>query len=84
MTGADDIEELGRFLRAQSGDARRRRSSSAVLLTFNDYTCFWTPAVIRTAQDTMVDEFVLFKNPALPPYLCDYPASQKGFKRPPP
>jgi len=83
VTGANDVEELGTFLRAHDGDAPRHGTSTAVLLTYNDYTRFWTPAVIRTAQDTMVDEFVLFKDPTLPPYLCDYPASQKGFKRPP-
>ena len=83
ITGADDVEEFGRVLRAHSRDVQRHGKSSAIVLTYNDYTRFWTPAVIRTAQDAMVDEIVLFKDPTLPPYLCDYPASQKGFKRPP-
>jgi hypothetical protein len=82
INGADDVQQLGSFLRDhQAGQARG--TTSAVLLTYNDYTRFWARAVIRAAQETKVDEFVLFKNPALPPYLCDYPAAQKGFKKPP-
>jgi hypothetical protein len=83
INGADDVQQLGRFLRHHQSDGQPGGATSAVLLTYNDYTRFWTPAVIRVAQEAKVDEFVLFKNPTLPPYLCDYPAAQKGFKKPP-
>ncbi len=78
-----EIEEFAAYLRAHRGDSRPPGTSIAALFTFHDYTRQWIAAVVRASQQAGVDEFVLFKDPTLPPYLCDYPSRQKGFRRPP-
>lgn len=84
IRSAGDVDDFVAHLRDHPANSAGDLPSSAVILTFNELTRPWTPDVIAASRDAGVDEFVLFKNPTLPPYLCDYPAKQKGFKRPPP
>jgi hypothetical protein len=50
----------------------------------NDCTRHWAAAVAAASREGGADEMVVFKDPTIPPYLCDQPALQKGFRRPPP
>ena len=58
--------------------------TAALILTLNDYTRYWSSHVITRWRNSTVKELVIFKDPTRAPYLCDYQALQKGFKRPPP
>jgi hypothetical protein len=84
VRGAPDIDDFAMYLRDHKTELDRGSTSSAVIFTFNEFTRHWTPEVIAASRDAGVKEFVLFKDPTQPPYLCTYPAKQKGFKRPPP
>lgn len=84
IRGAPDVDDFAIYLRDYNSDLARGLASSAVVFTFNEFTRHWTPEVIAACRRAGVQEFVLFKDPTQPPYLCDYPAKQKGFKRPPP
>jgi len=81
---AADLDDFAMYLRAHKSELARGSASSAVIFTFNEFTRCWTPDVIAACRDANVREFVLFKDPTQPPYLCTYPAKQKGFKKPPP
>lgn len=84
IRGAPDVEDFAAYLRGHNSDLARSHAFSAVIFTLNEFTRHWTPEVIAASRQASIQEFVLFKDPTLPPYLCDYPAKQKGFKRPPP
>jgi hypothetical protein len=85
VRGAADIEDFASYLRAHSSDIAPSHASSAVIFTFNEFTRYWTPDVIAASRQAGVREFVVFKDPTQPPYICTCPAIQKGkFKRPPP
>lgn len=84
IRGAADLDDLATYLRSHKAEAIRPSESSAVVFTYNDFTRHWTSDVITACRDARIAEFVLFKDPTLSPYLCTYPAKQKGFKRPPP
>lgn len=84
INGPSDVEEFATRLRGQNDARAQLGANVAVIFTFNEFTRYWTADVIAACQQARVEEFVLFKDPSRPPYLCDYPARQKGFKRPPP
>ena len=84
IRGAADVDDFARYLRDHNAELARGLPSPAVIFTFNDFTRHWTPEVVAASRQSGVRELVLFKDPTLPPYLCTYPAKQKGFKRPPP
>jgi len=84
FSGAADLEELARALREQKETLTRGGAGLAVLFTYNDFTRHWTADLIAAGRDAAVDELVFFKDPSRAPYLCDFPARQKGFKKPPP
>ncbi|HEY0590170.1 MAG TPA: hypothetical protein VGF40_00270 [Thermoanaerobaculia bacterium] len=72
---------------AQLLDALRRAPAgerTAVLFTMNRDTAPGAPAVAAAARDGDAGHLVVFKDPSIPPYFCDYPALQKRFKHPPP
>jgi len=78
-----DVAEFAAFLRQDRSQWAKAGASSAVLFTWNDFTRQWSPDLAAACRESAIHEFVVFKNPTEPPYLCDYPAKQKGFKRPP-
>lgn len=84
IRGREDIDDLARYLSVHGNELRSGGCTSAVALTLNDYTRYWSSDVIALWRESSVDEFVVFKDPRQAPYLCDYPSLQKGFKRPPP
>jgi hypothetical protein len=79
-----DIDDLARYLGAEGDDLRAASGTSAVVLTLNGYTKYWSSDLVALWRDSGIEEFVVLKDPRRPPYLCDYPAPQRGFKRPPP
>ncbi len=78
-----DVAEVAAYLREHRSQWGKAGTGSAVLFTWNDFTRQWSPEIAAACRESAVQEFVVFKNPTEPPYLCDYPAKQKGFKRPP-
>jgi hypothetical protein len=84
IAGRGDIDDFARYLKAQGDELRSGCGASAVALTLNDYTRYWSSDVIDLWHKSGIEEFVVFKDPRRAPYLCDYPSLQKGFKRPPP
>jgi hypothetical protein len=83
LTGPDDVEALVKTLRDHGEGWRVPGMTSAVILTLNDASIGWADAVVAASRDARIEELVVFKDPSVPPYLCDYPALQKGFRRPP-
>jgi hypothetical protein len=81
---ANEVEEWKRVLRARRGVFRKEGENLAVLFTLNEFSHGWAPELIAACQAAAVDEFVVFKDPSRPPYLCEFASRQKGFKRPPP
>ncbi len=57
---------------------------TAGVFTYNDRTRFFSAGVLRALRAARVAETVVFKDPSVPPWLCDEPAVQKRFRRPPP
>lgn len=83
LAGAADLEEFVRYMR-EHREALRSTGPVAVLFTYNDFTRHWAAELVAACRDAAVDELVLFKDPSRPPYLCEFPSRQKGFKKPPP
>ena len=79
-----DIYEFSGFLENFHAELKRNIYKTAVILTFNDFTRYFAADILDLWQTYGINEFVLFKDPSKPPYLCSYPSLQKGFKRPPP
>lgn len=84
IRGTPDVDDCAKYLREHRSELAQGLASSAVIFTLNEFTRHWSSEVIAASRQAGVHEFVLFKDPTRPPYLCDYPAKQKGFKRPPP
>ena len=79
-----DVQQLRHGLDRVRTSARSGAEHVVVLFTMNDYTRHWAAAVAAASREGGADEMVVFKDPTIPPYLCDHPALQKGFRRPPP
>lgn len=84
IDAALDVAEFAAYLSEHKSKLGRASANAAVLFTFNEFTQPWTPSIVAACRGAAIQEFVVFKDPTEPPYLCDYPAKQKGFKRPPP
>jgi len=84
IRGTPDIDDFAAYLRDHHSELAHGPASSAVIFTFNDFTRHWAPELITASRQAGIQELVLFKDPTREPYLCTYPALQKGFKRPPP
>ncbi len=84
ITGKADIDAFSNYLEEQRSSLHAKDTKSAIILTLNDYTKYWSSHLIALWQNSKVEEFVIFKDPTRAPYLCDFPSLQKGFKRPPP
>jgi len=84
IRGAADAGDFAGFLRSYKSQSVQAGASSAAVFVYNEFTRHWAPDVIAACRDAQIAEFVLFKDPTRAPYLCTFPAKQKGFKRPPP
>jgi hypothetical protein len=51
--------------------------------TYNEFTRFLSGRLLRAARSSRVSETVIFKDPTVAPYLCDFPAVQRKFRRSP-
>ena len=79
-----DVAEFVRYLRENKKSLQKTGIRLGVLFTFNDYSRNFSSAVVAACRENGVEEFVVLKDPSRPPYLCDFAARQKGFKKPPP
>ena len=84
ITGKSDISEFSGFLENIHAESMKNIKKTAVIFTLNDFTRYFAADILNLWQTSGVNEFILFKDPSKPPYLCSYPSLQKGFKRPPP
>jgi hypothetical protein len=84
ITKKVDLSEFSTFLENIRAESKRNIKKTAVVFTLNDFTRYFAADIINLWQVYEIKEFVLFKDPSKPPYLCSYPSLQKGFKRPPP
>jgi hypothetical protein len=83
ITEKSDVSDFSGFL--ENIHAQKRNiKETAVIFTLNDFTRYFAADILNLWQTYGINEFVLFKDPSKPPYLCSYPSLQKGFKRPPP
>ena len=80
----DQLAELETALNRIKATQKSRQGSLAVILTLNDYTRNACRRLVDICREKGVEEIVIFKDPSRPPYLCSYPARQKGFKKKPP
>lgn len=83
LTEREDLKRLRTFLEERPRTPRPKEEKTAILAVMNDYTKYWIADVLDIWRESSLDEVVLFKDPTQSPYLCDYPAMQKGFRRPP-
>ena len=82
-----DETVVGGLRKQLAGAVRVEQAKSArtiVILTLNTNTQHWASTITSVCRDAGVDELVIIKDPTVPPYLCDHPTLQKGFRRPPP
>lgn len=84
LTDDADVGEFVDYLRTHSRYLQRPGTSAATIFTYHDFTRALLPAVVSACRQAKIAELVIFKDPSRAPYLCEYPARQKGFKRPPP
>jgi hypothetical protein len=84
ITGKNDISEFSRLLESVHAESKGDKRKTAVIFTLNEFTRYFAVDILNLWQTYGISEFVLFKDPSKPPYLCSYPSLQKGFKRPPP
>lgn len=84
LTGKGDVVDFRKYLEDHRDELGMRDEKTAIILTFNDFTEYYAPDLVELWRNYGIKEFVLFKDPSRSPYLCSYPALQKGFKRPPP
>ena len=84
ITEKKDISEFSGLLETINTESKESLSKAAVIFTLNDFTRYFAADILNLWQTYGIKEFVLFKDPSKPPYLCSYPSLQKGFKRPPP
>ena len=80
----NDISEFSKLLEIINTDSKEKFREAAVIFTLNEFTRYFAADILKLWQTYGVKEFVLFRDPSKPPYLCSYPSLQKGFKRPPP
>ncbi len=84
ITEKNDLSEFSRFLDKIQVDSKKHTKITALIFTLNDFTRYFVADILNIWQTYTIDEFVVFKDPSKPPYLCSYPSLQNGFKRPPP
>jgi hypothetical protein len=78
-----DIRRLRDHLEAAAGQGPVSGRTVTVVLTMNEYTRYWASGVAAASREGNAGELVIFKDPSVPPYLCDHRALQKSFRKPP-
>jgi len=84
ITEKNDIHEFSGLLDIISTEPKESLRKTAVIFTLNEFTRYFAADILNLWQTYGINEFLLFKDPSKPPYLCSYPSLQRGFKRPPP
>lgn len=84
LSGTGDVVDFSKYLEDHRDALSMRDKKTAIIFTLNDFTKYYTSDLVELWWNYGIKEFVLFKDPSRSPYLCSYPALQKGFKRPPP
>jgi hypothetical protein len=84
IEGADSLIDFQTIVKKQNNLRAGKKEALAVILTLNEYTKYGCSLIVDICRSSGIEEFVIFKDPSRPPYLCSYPSQQKGFKRPPP
>jgi len=84
ITEKNVISEFSGLLESIHAESKGNIRKTAVIFTLNEFTRYFAADILSLWQTYGINEFVLFKDPSKPPYLCSYPSLQKGFKRPPP
>jgi hypothetical protein len=84
LAGRETLDKLKGYLENVSSAILSNEKKTALLMNLNDHTKYWTADLLEIWRVYKINEFVVFKDPTKSPYLCDYLALQKGFKRPPP
>ena len=84
ITEKNDISKFSGLLESIHAEPKADIRKSAVIFKLNEFTRYFAADILDLWQTYGINEFVLFKDPSKPPYLCSYPSLQKGFKRPPP
>ena len=80
LSGAGDVAAIEQRLLKELAPPGTRMVAA---LTYNDFTRAFSRRVLTAARAAHVSEIVIFKDPAVPPYLCDFPAAQRKFRRQP-
>ena len=80
----DQLSGLDTALTRTGKKQKSQKGSLAVILTLNSYTRNACHRLVNICREKGVAEMVIFKDPSRPPYLCNYPSQQKGFKKKPP
>jgi hypothetical protein len=75
---------LAKYMENIHSESKGDLKKTAIIFTLNNFTRYFIADILNLWQAFGVNEFVLFKDPSKPPYLCSYPSLQKGFKKPPP
>ena len=84
IEGVNSLIDFQKIVEKQNNLRPGKKEALVVILTLNDYTKYGCALIADICRSNGIDEFVIFKDPSRPPYLCSYPSQQKGFKRPPP
>ena len=75
-----DVETFAAALAALRRATPRGETRLVAVFTLHGETRPLLPPVARAAIDGGAEELILFKDPSIPPYFCDYPARQeKGW-----
>ena len=80
----DQLAGLEKAISLTGENQKAHKGSLAVILTLNSYTRNICRRLVDMCRKKGVGELVIFKDPSRPPYLCNYPSQQKGFKKAPP
>lgn len=80
LSGAGDIASIKHHLLAASV---LPGNLLVAAFTYNDFTRGLARDVFTAARAAKVAEIVVFKDPTVAPYLCEFPAVQRRFRREP-
>lgn len=75
-----DVEAFAAALAGLRRRTPRGAPRIVAVFTLHGETRRFMPPIARAALDGGAEELILFKDPSIPPYFCDYPARQeKGW-----
>ncbi|HQR45470.1 MAG TPA: hypothetical protein PK598_05570, partial [Thermoanaerobaculia bacterium] len=79
LSSPGGAEEAERWLAG-----RELPPGAAGVFTYNDFSRHFARRLLGAFRGAGLAEIVVFKDPSVPPWLCDAPAVQRRFRRPPP